>query len=219
MIINKKYSEQDFHLFCSKIEEFWNFFEFSEGQIYNRHTATAIPDHIVDLVLQTEIENFLNIYQLIMASSYHQIIIANLTKYFWFYLTAKDFVVYAEGASVYISFKNTYRIPDLLISQESEEIRNAQGQIENPLLIIEVLSPSTAHVDLNEKLTEYQSIPNLQEYIIIYQDQPKALQYSKNENNIWQKTTYEGLEESIIVDFLTLVLPLENVYEDVKFSK
>ncbi|TAE01545.1 MAG: Uma2 family endonuclease, partial [Bacteroidetes bacterium] len=208
----------DFHLFCSKIEEFWNFFEFSEGQIYNRHTATAIPDHIVDLVLQTEIENFLNIYQLSMSNAQQQITISNLNKIVWSCVTNKNFRVYSQGVSVPILAKNAHRVPDLLITNKNKEERNAQDQIENPLLIIEVLSPSTAHVDLNEKLTEYQSIPNLQEYIIIYQDQPKALQYSKNENNFWQKTTYEGLEESIIVDFLTLVLPLENVYKRVKFD-
>lgn len=43
--------------------------------------------------------------------------------------------------------------------------------IDDPTLIIEVLSPSTEAIDRREKLAAYRRIPSVQEYVMVAQDQ------------------------------------------------
>ena len=117
-----------------------------------------------------------------------------------------------------IKLKDKFRIPDVVVADFAKRQINAQNQLENPLWIGEILSPSTENVDLIAKVEEYQSIESLQEYIIIWQDQPKILQYSRL-NNHWIKTEYEGLNDILTFDSLEISLSLKVLYEDVDFEK
>lgn len=48
------------------------------------------------------------------------------------------------------------------------ESRNAQGEFDDePRLVIEVLSPSTARIDRREKALNYREIPSLQEFVLV----------------------------------------------------
>ncbi|MFY8071449.1 MAG: Uma2 family endonuclease, partial [Pirellula sp.] len=55
-----------------------------------------------------------------------------------------------------------------------------------PVLIIEVLSPSTRANDLHEKLEAYQSIPSLECYIVLEQHQPIAYLWRRSKRG-WIK--------------------------------
>jgi Uma2 family endonuclease len=58
-----------------------------------------------------------------------------------------------------------YRYPDLVVSC-------APGNgyfLENPCLLVEVLSESTQHTDTSEKLDEYLKLPSLQRYVLVGQ--------------------------------------------------
>jgi Uma2 family endonuclease len=43
-----------------------------------------------------------------------------------------------------------------------------------PVFLAEVLSPSTAEIDLGDKAAEYLHVPSLHAYIVLSQDEPKA---------------------------------------------
>lgn len=46
--------------------------------------------------------------------------------------------------------------------------RNAQGELnDEPRLVIEVLSPSTARIDRREKALNYREIASLQEFVLV----------------------------------------------------
>ena len=63
--------------------------------------------------------------------------------------------------------KNVYYYPDVLVScEENPEDPYFRNQ---PILIIEVTSPSTKHIDRREKLLFYQQMPSVQEYVIVDQ--------------------------------------------------
>jgi len=62
-----------------------------------------------------------------------------------------------------------------------------------PVLIIEVLSPSTRANDLHEKLEAYQSIPSLECYIVLEQHQPIAYLWRRSKRG-WIKETIQGID-------------------------
>ncbi len=57
--------------------------------------------------------------------------------------------------------------------------RDRLDEVLNPILIVEVLSPSTADYDRQNKFRIYRSIPSFSEYLLVEQDEPFVERYSK----------------------------------------
>jgi Uma2 family endonuclease len=105
----------------------------------------------------------------------------------------------------------------LVINGEPEFNVTRTDEILNPLLIVEVLSPSTEGYDRGEKFRKYRSIPSLREYILISQSEPYIEHYfkpdSKPENSdIWQFQISDRLEQKITLPSLNIEVPLSEIY-------
>lgn len=105
--------------------------------------------------------------------------------------------------------------PDLQVICES----NAPTDVfqDQPVLIIEVLSPSTRAYDLDEKLNAYLKIPSLECYIILEQHIPFAIVMRRTVNGFLRET-YEGIDAKIGLPFIDCALPMRDVYEGVEFT-
>ncbi len=55
-----------------------------------------------------------------------------------------------------------------------------------PSVILEVLSPSTEAIDRGEKLRNYRSIPSLEQYILLSQDEALGEVYSRQPDGSWR---------------------------------
>jgi Uma2 family endonuclease len=88
---------------------------------------------------------------------------------------------------------------------------------DNPVLIIEVLSPSTRAYDLDEKLTAYLTIPSLQCYVILEQHTPFAIVMRRTATGFLRETC-EGTESTIDLPFIGCELSLCDIYEGVEFT-
>lgn len=73
--------------------------------------------------------------------------------------------------------EDIFYYPDLSVSCQ-EETGNPHYN-EHPVLIVEVLSPSTERVDKHEKLLTYQRLPSLQEYLLVAQHEPLLWLYRR----------------------------------------
>jgi Uma2 family endonuclease len=91
--------------------------------------------------------------------------------------------------------------------------------ISNPLVIIEILSPSTEAYDRGEKFQHYREIETLQDYLLISQDKARIERYSKQESGAWLLIDAIGLDTSIELPSISCVLALADVYENVEFGK
>jgi Uma2 family endonuclease len=88
---------------------------------------------------------------------------------------------------------------------------------DHPVLIIEVLSPSTRHIDLDEKMTAYLTIPSLQCYITLEQDQPIATVMRRSEEG-FLRDVVEGLSSTIDLPQLDCSLPMTEIYRGIRFA-
>src|SRR5215213_615477 len=87
-----------------------------------------------------------------------------------------------------------------------------------PILIMEVLSPSTETIDRREKLKVYRQISTLQEYVIIAQDKIHVELYQKQSDGGWEKQIFTEAEEIIELKSVDLQLNLKEIFQGVDFD-
>jgi Uma2 family endonuclease len=88
---------------------------------------------------------------------------------------------------------------------------------DSPVLIIEVLSPSTRRYDLDEKMNAYLQIPSLQCYIVLEQHQPIAIVMRRSEGGFLRQVI-EGVDEAIPLPFLGCELAMRDLYDGIEFT-
>lgn len=88
---------------------------------------------------------------------------------------------------------------------------------DSPVLIIEVLSPSTRRYDLDEKMNAYLQIPSLQCYIVLEQHQPIAIVMRRSEGGFLRQVI-EGGEEALPLPFLGFELAMRDLYDGIEFT-
>jgi Uma2 family endonuclease len=86
-----------------------------------------------------------------------------------------------------------------------------------PVLIIEVLSPSTRRYDLDEKLAAYLSIPSLECYLVLEQHQPIAISMRRVGAGFLREVV-EGMEATIDLPFLNCSLTMRDIYDKIEFT-
>ena len=111
-----------------------------------------------------------------------------------------------------------YRYPDVSVVCGEQIYETIQGvqMLVNPVLLVEVLSASTAAYDLDTKFTEYQSVESFREYLLIAQDRPHVIRYVRQAQG-WLRTETDGLENEVTLESLGVSLPLSEIYARVKF--
>lgn len=88
---------------------------------------------------------------------------------------------------------------------------------DSPTLIFEVLSQSTRRLDQGEKRQGYQSIPSLQSYLLIEQDEPLVVHYRRTKSG-FRRTVFSGLEAVVSIPSLSLELSLAAIYRRISFA-
>ncbi len=101
--------------------------------------------------------------------------------------------------------------PDVMVS--CDEKPSSEYYEEKPVLIIEVLSPSTETRDKLEKLTAYSSISSLVEYLTVAQDKAEINHYSMSEGSVFM-TQYQD-DDLITLSSINLTLSVKDIYADV----
>lgn len=82
--------------------------------------------------------------------------------------------------------------------------------ITNPVLLVEVLSPSTEEVDRSDKWRDYQRIASLQEYVLVSQD-PRIEIYRRQPSGNWE---YLDVREGRVKLSTGPLLDLDVLYAD-----
>jgi Uma2 family endonuclease len=60
-----------------------------------------------------------------------------------------------------------------------------RNTITNPVVIVEVLSDSTAEYDRKDKFRHYRRIPSLRDYVLVDQHEPRIEHYQRNDDDTW----------------------------------
>jgi Uma2 family endonuclease len=82
----------------------------------------------------------------------------------------------------------------------------------NPVVIVEVLSPSTANYDRGLKFVLYRDIPSLRNYLIFHSDGIHVEHYSRQSNDSWLLQHHHGGEARIVLPSIRCELTLGSIY-------
>lgn len=107
--------------------------------------------------------------------------------------------------------------PDVLV--RCGPVHGARNYVTDPLVVIEVLSPSTMDRDRGPKLRFYQSrLPTLRHIALVYQDQMRIEQYRRTERG-WDIEVSTAPDELLAFEAVGFEIALAAVYEGVAFRQ
>ncbi|WP_035256497.1 Uma2 family endonuclease [Desulfatirhabdium butyrativorans] len=143
----------------------------------------------------------------------HSAICSNLHRSIGNRLEGKNCTVFDSNLKLAIPQSKAFVYPDLMVVCGPIELFENQPDIlQNPILIIEVLSPSTELFDRGKKFSYYRSIASLQEYALISQEAPFAEVFLKRNDKSWLFSVTKGEEEYLILQSLACQIPLKEIY-------
>jgi len=109
------------------------------------------------------------------------------------------------------------RYPDVVVDRADGKASDSTAV--DPVIIAEVLSPSTSTVDLGDKVAEYLELPSLLAYLVFSQDEPKAWMWVRGEAGFSPAPiVLAGREATIEVPALGVSLPLSATYAGIAES-
>lgn len=122
---------------------------------------------------------------------------------------------YIADVKTQVEATNSFYYPDVMVA--CHPYNDKSVFIKCPVLIVEVLSRSTASIDRREKATAYRQIETLKEYLIVHQSRKQMELHRVNAQGNWDIFEFgpgaELILESIPVG--PLHISIEAIYEDV----
>lgn len=111
---------------------------------------------------------------------------------------------------------DTIRLADIMVTPNNKSGKDRRT--EEAILLIEILSPSTATDDFGDKQREYLALSSLQAYLIVAQDKACAWLWLRGESGFPEKPeVIEDLNATLTIDTLSLTLPMKDVYARVEY--
>ncbi len=139
-------------------------------------------------------------------------------------LEDQPFEVYNSEVKIQIPAYNRFVYPDVMVvSQKPVYYKKRKDTITNPLLVVEVLSPSTKIHDPvstagTDKFMVYRTPPSLREYVLVEQDQPRVTTFFRNAANHWEDTDVMGQEGVLHLQSVAAEIPLARIYKNIEFE-
>jgi Uma2 family endonuclease len=105
----------------------------------------------------------------------------------------------------------TVRYPDVIVDKAGEALRDLAAT--SPVLIAEVLSPSSVATDLGDKAAEYLQLAGLAAYLVLSQDEAKAWVWARADAKFPAGSeVVAGADGVVRLPALSLELPLAEIY-------
>ena len=127
------------------------------------------------------------------------------------------FVIFNSDLRIKVSAAR-YVYPDLSVvrGQERYEFEDELTLL-NPIMVVEVTSPSSQVRDRIDKLDYYQTVPSVEAYLIVEQDRLRADLFTRLDGG-WNIQTFANADAVIPLAALECELPLAEIYRGVDFD-
>ena len=111
-----------------------------------------------------------------------------------------------------VEITDSVRYPDVLVERTGQDTKALAAK--DPVVLVEVLSPSSVVRDLNIKLGEYTALQSLQAYIVASQDEPILWVWQRNTDGKFPSDPVEiaGRTAQLVIDHLGVTIPLAELY-------
>jgi Uma2 family endonuclease len=105
---------------------------------------------------------------------------------------------FVSDVKVQVKASNSFFYPDVVVACQPSDLSDSTTlSVNEPLLIAEVLSPSTAAFDRGGKFAHYRLLDSLQEYVLIDTDTPRVEVFRRNAANRWELYPSTGTDAPV----------------------
>ena len=149
----------------------------------------------------------------------HNRVTLNVASVLNFAFKGKPYEVFAMDQRLWIPKRRIHTYPDVMVIQGQLELQpGRKDTVMNPLLIVEVLSKSTADYDRQEKFRAYRTVPNFQEYVLIDQYSQHIEHYVKVSAKKWNLQEYDETDTVVKLVTIDLEVSIADIYDKVEFA-
>jgi len=107
-----------------------------------------------------------------------------------------------------------------VVCGDLEYYEDRKDIITNPILIVEILSPSTSGYNKSGKFMRYRQLDSFQEYVLIQSTYPEIHIYRRQADNTWSLKPYTDLENDVIqLTSIEVEIPMSAFYDEVEFTE
>jgi Uma2 family endonuclease len=156
------------------------------------------------------------IYAMTGAKEPHNLVAGNMHASLHSQLRRKTCRVYQSDMRVKVVATGLNTYPDVVVVCGQPQFTDTtHDTLTNPIVLIEVLSPSTERYDRGMKAQHYRTIDTLQDYILIAQDRYHVEHYSRQTNGLWLFEEATQIEAHIFISSIDCIVNLTDIYEKV----
>ncbi|WP_295406307.1 Uma2 family endonuclease [uncultured Thiocystis sp.] len=160
-----------------------------------------------------------HVYAMTGASYHHNLIAANLVRRLGNQLDAGPCTVLSNDMRVRVEAADASTYPDVVALCDEPAFHDERSDVlTNPILLIEVLSPSTEGYDRGGKFALYRALPSLRQYVLVAQDRYSVDVFTRRDDNRWVLTAYSEPDDLIRFDAIACAVPMSEIYARVRFE-
>jgi Uma2 family endonuclease len=153
------------------------------------------------------------IYAMCGASQRHELVAGNLFAAIHGHLRGGPCKAYMANFKLRLRIdqKDLLYYPDVMVA--CGPVAGTSHYLQDPKLVVEVLSPSTASIDRREKFLSYKQIATVEEYVLVAQDTAQITTYRREQK--WAPRVHIGPDSIVSFQSIGFSLGLEQIYEGV----
>ena len=128
--------------------------------------------------------------------------------------------VYSSDLRLMIESDDRYVYPDAaVVCGQPVYDTKVPTAVRNPIVVVEVVSGSSAAYDAGDKFDHYATLESLRDYVLVAQDRPRVEVRSRVEPGAdWTIRVAEGPDGEAFLSGLEAGMPLQEVYRLVEFG-
>jgi Uma2 family endonuclease len=150
----------------------------------------------------------------------HGLIVSNLVINIGVQLRKRPCRVLSTDLKLAVQTANLITYPDVLVVCGKPEFAYDRDDVVlNPVILIEVLSKSTAKYDRGKKFAAYRTIPSLKEYLTVEQSKIHIEQHVRQPDDQWSLAEFKDSQAVIPLASLGIEIRAGDIYENVSLGE
>lgn len=122
--------------------------------------------------------------------------------------------VFIESVKTRVEAADCFFYPDVVVTCDARD-RQTPDYVSRPVLVVEVLSESTAAYDRGAKFAAYRKLESLRDYVLVDVEAQRIEVFRRNPENHWVLYEY-GAGERVELASLSLMLDVDEALDDTR---
>jgi Uma2 family endonuclease len=153
------------------------------------------------------------------ATREHNLIVGNIFYRLRAQLDKRPCEVYQSDMKIRVGATGLVTYPDVVVGcGELQFADDVKDVLLNPMVLVEVLSLSTAAYDCGPKAAHYRLSDSLREFLLVDQNVGYMEHYGRETDGTWRIKTFDGLDAVVDLASIGCRLTLAEVYAKVQFE-